>query len=121
MRPPDAPAYTHEHGPLLAEEVAVVLGERIEEISHRTGVGRREDRMEQEGHGVFPFAAGDGEARLQWLSQVRAGRVRPRPTQEAVVSALTWMAQEMGQQRPGGRTVRSQLADHGIPADTLQP
>eukprot|EP00969_Alexandrium_andersonii_P071786 3168508-Alexandrium_andersonii.AAC.1 len=62
MRPPETPAYTHEHGPLLAEEVAVVFGGRIEEISRRVGAGRNEDRTEQEGHGVFPFAAGDGEA-----------------------------------------------------------
>eukprot|EP00969_Alexandrium_andersonii_P303924 13434471-Alexandrium_andersonii.AAC.1 len=69
MRPLDAQTLIRANGALLAEEVSVLLGEGVARISRRVWAGRHGDRAEQEGHGAFPFASGDSEARLQWLSQ----------------------------------------------------
>eukprot|EP00969_Alexandrium_andersonii_P327240 14459805-Alexandrium_andersonii.AAC.1 len=42
---------------------------QIDTISGRTWGRCRSGRTEQGSHGVFPFPAGDGAARLQWLAQ----------------------------------------------------
>eukprot|EP00969_Alexandrium_andersonii_P174296 7706316-Alexandrium_andersonii.AAC.1 len=65
----DAPGYTRDHGPLLAEEVATLLGERIDAISERTWGRGGARQTDSGGHGAFPFPAGDGAGRLQWLAR----------------------------------------------------
>eukprot|EP00969_Alexandrium_andersonii_P218336 9643342-Alexandrium_andersonii.AAC.1 len=37
------------------------------------------------------------------------------------MAALAWVANDAGEPRAAPRSVRGQLMDHGIPADTLQP
>eukprot|EP00969_Alexandrium_andersonii_P072151 3184228-Alexandrium_andersonii.AAC.1 len=104
MRPLDAQTLTRPNGAILAEEVATLLGARVSAVSRMVWAHHGRERAAHEAHGTCPFAPGDSGARLEWLSQVRAGRIRPHPGRETVMTVLTWMAQEMGQPCPDGRT-----------------